>query len=246
MIANIKPGILVALKTTVSGGVEHLREELAPEAAAPEAGSARTHKTTTIVENVEDHESAKVARSAARSTIARVCVLTDFGLLCPAEKEADLDEAIDAAQEMADKHNASSDTTRVSIFVMKGRVAETDDEAARGIAAEVRGLLETMDRGVAEGNVEAVRAAANRARKLTQVLDESAGNKLADAVAEARDAAREIVKRVIDGGEALEIVVREIKTEARDTARFAFLDTGDEPAPVAAIAEPLPLEMEVV
>ncbi len=235
MIANIRPGILVALKTHVTGGVEHLREEVAPEATAPEGGSAQTRKTTTIVEDVEELDRARAARSAALAAIGRVCVRTDFGLLCLASREGELDAAVAAAQALALEHNRGAQHTSVEVYVLKGRVAESDAEATKGIAAEVRGLIDGMSAGIAAADPKAIREAASRARKLGALLDESTSLKVSDAVAEAREAARVIVKRVVDGGEEAATVVAELKTEAQDLARFAFLDLD----PVAEIAEPI-------
>ncbi len=163
-----------------------------------------------------------------------MCVRTDFGLLCLASRESELDAAIGAAQELARLHNQGAEHTRVEVYALKGRVAETDDEAAKGIASEVRALLDGMSEGIAKADPAQIREAASRARKLGALLDDATSLKVSDAVSEAREAARVIVKRVVDGGESIEAVVKEIKTEAQETARFAFLDMD----PVADIAEP--------
>lgn len=233
MIASLKPGILVALRTAVRGGVEYRRTDLEPE--APEGTAAiERWETTRVVECPEEHERARAVRSAATNLIRRVCVATDFGLLCPEARESALDEATTAAKALADEHNRTAEHTRVDVYVMKGRIASSDEEAARGIAAEVRGLLDGMERGILAGDPVAVREAASRARKLEQVLDDAAAKKVGEAVSEARSAAREIARRVIDSGEAIETVVTEIRRERIETARFAFLDVD----PVTDITEP--------
>ncbi len=235
MIANIRPGILVALRTRVAGGVEYQREDLdAATEDAPAGATVEKWNTTRIVEDLGEYDRAKACRGAAQAVIGRVCVRTDFGLLCVGSREAELDAAVAAAQELARAHNATAEHTRVEIYALKGRVAETDDEAAKGIASEVRALLEGMDAGITKGDPKAIREAASRARKLAQLLDNETAVKVSDAVAEAREAARVIVKRVIEGGEAVEAVVKEISSEARDAARFVFLDM----EPVAEISEP--------
>lgn len=241
MIANIRPGILVALRTRVTGGVEYRREDLGEpgETAKADEGFSdaafvERWETTRIVENVEEYDRAKACRGAAQAAIGRVCVRTDFGLLCLASREAELDAAIAAAQSLAREHNRTACCTVVEIYALKGRVAETDDEAARGIASEVRSLLDQMDAGVAAGDPKAVREAAGRAKKLAQLLDETTSGRVSDAVAEAREAARVITKRVVDGEEALAAVLADIKSDAREAARFAFLDV----EPAAEIAEP--------
>lgn len=234
MIANIKPGILVALKTSVRGGVAYSRRELDTPEGAPD-GTMQRWETTRTIDNPDDYTAAKAIRSMAVSKVRRVCVATDFGLLCPEAKEAALDEAIEDARALVAAHNEDREVrTRVDFYVLKGRVASSDEEAARGIAAEVRGLLEAMDRGVAAGDPAAVREAASRARKLEQVLDDVTAKKVGEAVSEARAAAREITRRVIDGGEALDAVVSEISRERIEAARFTFLDV----EPVGEIAEP--------
>lgn len=231
MIANIRPGILVALRTRIVGGCEYQKQDL--EAPAPEGEAAvadvKRWETTRVIEDPVEWAAAKAARTIAQTVIRKVCVRSDFGLLCPEDREVELDAAIETAHAAVDGHNDTAKITRVDVYVLKGRVASTDEEALKGIAAEVRGLLEDMDNGVAAGNVDAVREAASRAKKMGAMLDDETSEKVRAAVAEAREAAREIVKRVVDGEEQLATVLESVTLDAIKTARIAFLDV-DEPA----------------
>jgi hypothetical protein len=112
------------------------------------------------------------------------------------------------------------------VYVLKGRIASTDDEAARAIASELRELLDEMKSGIGAGNVEAARDAASRAVKMGQMLDDEAAGKVKRAIDEVREVAKAVVKRM-SGGEAAAEIVKTIKLEALEAARFAFIDVSD-------------------
>ena len=253
MTSVLKPGLLVSLKTSLEGGVTYERRDLAVEADPnldadpvvvvdteatvpadqPKADVARW-ETTRVIEDAEEHKRAVTARNAAGRAIRSVCTATSFGLLCNQDREAVLDKAVAEARALVDAHNATAKHTRVSVYVLKGRIASTDEEAARAIASEVRGLLSEMEAGIRRLDVEAVREAASRAKKVGAVLDETQAKLISEAVVAARDAARQIVRRVEGDGEAAEKVLAELSTSAIEKARFAFLDL-EEGAAVEAL-----------
>lgn len=256
MTSLLKPGILVSLKTSITGGVTYERrdltsEELAAKAAeqpqvdvSEELAAKATEQpqvdvskweTTRIIENVEEHKAATKVRSAAGAAVRAICTATSFGLLCPETREADLDKAVAAARELADQHNRVASSTKVSVYVLKGRIASSDEEAARAIASEVSELLQQMEAGIRAVDVEAVREAAAKAKKMGAVLDEEQGKKINEAVEQARLAAREIVRRVEKGGEDAGTVLGELETGAIQGARFSFLDMQEGTAPAEAV-----------
>lgn len=230
---TIKPGILVSLRTVLRGGVSYRHDALAAdEVEAPREGAQVARwETTRIIDDPDEFERGKKARTAAGTAIRRMCIATDFGLLCPQDKEADLDAAIADAQKVAAEFNAGASISSVSVYTIKGRIAETDEQAARAIASEVRGLLEEMQAGIRSMDVKAVRAAADRARALRGMLDDTQSTRVNNAVEAARAAAREIVRRVDKGGEDAAVVLLELATAPIESARFAFLDTEDQ-API--------------
>lgn len=240
MIASIRPGLLVSLHTRISGGISYGRRDLdAPAELGGEGAEVRRWETTRVVEDPIEHAAAKAARAAAQTAVTRTCVRSDFGLLCPAANEAALDAGIAAARAIAAQFNADARRARVEVYVLKGRVASTDEEAVRALSAEVRDLLGAMETGIRGGNVEEIREAASRARRLGSMLEEETGVKIAAAVAEARAAAREIVKRAEKDGALAADAASEIKLDAIATARFAFLDL-DAPAPATSTDDAMP------
>jgi hypothetical protein len=223
----LRPGYLVSLKTAIRGGIAYERAALdAPAPDAPEAEVTRWETTRTIADRAE-HAWAVETRSKAVGVIRRVCLATSFGLLCPIVRESELDAAIDEARGIADAFNASAQHSRIDVYVLRGRIAETDEESTRAIADEVRGLLDEMDAGVRSLDVASVRDAARRARELAQALDDRSADKMGTAIDAARTAARAIVRRVEKGGEAAADVLRELNLGAIASARFAFLDLAD-------------------
>lgn len=234
-ILTLKPGLLVSLRTTLTGGVKYSREDLREETDG-EGAKVEEWKTTKTVDDQAEYDAAIKARSKCGSLVRSVCSHSSFGLLCPADKEEDLDAAIAEARAHADRFNADAKVSQVGVYVLKGRIAENEREAARAIAEEMRGLLDGMKEGVDQGDVEKIRDAANRAKKIGLMLDAENSKKVSAAILAARDAAKQIVKRVKVGGEALAKVAQEFKLQELDAARFAFLDME---GPVEVKGEPM-------
>lgn len=222
--STIKPGLLVSLKTTIRGGVNYKRITIEADHATDEGSRRARWETQRDIPDPIEHEAATVARGKARSLVTAVCCMSSFGLLCPSERESDLDDAIKAARAIVDQHNEGAALTRVDVFVLAGRVAQDDAEAARAIGAEVRELLEAMRAGIAVADPVAIREAANKARAIGAMLSDDVSGKVGEAIAEARLAAREIVRRVEKAGQDSAGVVALCSVEKIEAARFAFLD----------------------
>lgn len=240
----LKPGLLVSLKTTVRGGVTYSRNDLEPEHKT-ESGELRARwETVKEIQNPAEFEAATVARNAARSKVLSVCCASSFGLLCPSDKEPALEQAIKDARAIAAAHNAAwIGGASVDVFVLVGRVAQDDAEAARAIGAEVRDMIATMEAGIKQADPAAIREAANKARAIESMLSPELAGSVADAIAEARKAAREIVKRVEKAGESAATVVAQIVTDKLQAARFAFLDLEEGATAVAPDVAARPVEL---
>lgn len=222
---TLKPGILVSLKSSVRGGITYERETLPTEVSEILTRKDVTEwKTKRTIEDAEEHDAAIRARSAATAKVRSICVRTSFGLLCLADREEELDKAVAEARVVASEFNGKARYTRVTIYVLKGRIAETDQEAAGAIATEVQELLEQMGEGIASCDVAAVRDAANKAKGISAMLEGKQAEAVSAAVAAARTAARQIVKRIEKGGEDAAAVLLELQTKPIETARFAMLD----------------------
>lgn len=223
----LRPGLLVSLKTSIKGGVNYQRVDVERDHETTDGARVSRWETTREIPNPQEFEAAVQARSKARSIISGACSASSFGLLCPSADEFKLMEAIKDARQVADAHNKDAQLARVEVYVLIGRVARDDEEAARAIASEVRELIEAMQAGIKEANPEAIRDAANKARNLGSMLSDDVAGKVTDAIAQARKAAREIVKRVEKAGESAAEVMKEIVTDKLESARFAFLDMDD-------------------
>jgi hypothetical protein len=237
---TLRPGLLVSLKSSVTGGVKYDRKDLATPTAIPGVSATAEidrWETTKVIDDPAEFEAATKVRGKCRTVISAVCALSDFGLLCPASKEFDLLRAIEEAKGYADVHNRTAKRSFVSVYVITGRIAADDAEAARAVASEVRGLVESMENGIKAADPEAIRKAANAARNLGAMLTDEAGAKVNAAIESARAAARAIVKRVQKDGEVAAKVIAECDMAALNAARAAFLDLDDakpvETAPVA-------------
>lgn len=229
--STIRPGLLVGLKTSVTGNVSYAKQVLADERDENGALVARW-ETERRIEDPAEHETAAQVRSKARAQISSICANTAFGLLCPEDKVEYLERAIVEARRLIETFNATAKLTRINLYVITGRIAPDDVEAARAISSEVRDLLSLMEGGIQKLDVEAVRAAANRARSVAQMLAPGSQQRVQEAV----DAARAAARRIVKAGEqaAQEIDKEAIAAVAK--VRTSLLDYFDEVPEVAAPA----------
>jgi hypothetical protein len=221
---KIRPGIMVSLKPRNRGGTEYVRTDLGKSGETDTGARVEEWQTRKVVENPEETERAKRTIGKAASLVRAVCVSTNFGLLCPLEREGELDAAWREARALVDAHNATAETTHLAIYMMKGQVAGTDEEAARSITEEVRGLVEQMNSGIDRLNVESVREAASKAKQLGEMLAEEQAATVGAAVKAARSAARLITKRA---GEDPKLVLLDVQRGDIERARMAFLELGE-------------------
>lgn len=239
MTTIIKPGILVSLKSTVTGGVQYLRRDLDADGVKADGQKVERWETTKVVDDIAEHQKATTVRNAALALIRKQCSPTAFGLLCPEGNEEGLDQAVRQARAMVDAHNDEASSTRVHVYALKGRIASTDEEAARAIGSEVRAMIEEMNRGIDKLDPKAIRAAADRARDMEAMLAPEQAEKVNAAIEQARKAARQIVKRVEKDAEPAAKVLDDIARGAIEKARLAFLDFEDTSENVPA-GKPLP------
>jgi hypothetical protein len=234
----IRPGLLVALKTSLVGGITYEQLTLDPDHAEGKARVAKWETKRTIA-NADEHQAATVARGRVRTLLRAVCAETSFGLICPQDRVKQLESAIAEAQGVADAHNRTARTTRVEFWVLTGRIPQDDAQAQRAIASEMRELITAMETGIKAADADMVREAANKAKRVAGLLSPEAGAKVGKAIEEVRAAARQIVQRVQKAGEEAADVIAEFKLGALKAARFSVLDLGEEEtAPPAAPAAP--------
>lgn len=236
---SLRPGLLIALSTRMSGGVEYRRVDL--EANTVDTGSrVERWETTKVVADPAEHERAVKIRGKASNLIRGACTRSDFGLLCPSANEAALDARIQEARELVAEFNRNASTISIGVYVLKGRIAESDNEAARAILSEMRELLSAMRQGIRMGDVAAVREAASQAKRVAAMLDEGTQRTIENAVDEAREVARKMTKLEDAGRDAVTSYGASVPFTALDEARFAFLDTEEPAAPVAAAVAEMP------
>lgn len=236
-VTVLKPGLLVSLKTSLRGGVTYARRDIEADHTTEEGARRAAWETVREIPDPEEFERATQARSKARVAVSRACCASSFGLLCPQARKAELQAGIEEARAIAREHNLGASRSYVDVFVIVGRVAQDDAEAARAISSELRELMQAMKDGIAAADPEAIREAATRARNLGAMLTPDVAGKVSEAITEARKAARELTARVGKAGEQAAAVVAELQVSKIEAARFAFLDMDEGAAPEA---EPAP------
>lgn len=243
-MTTLRPGLLVSLKTGVTGNVSYKRADIEPDHLT-EAGTKQAKwETERTIDDPDEFEKAHATRSKCRGGIYKVCTQSTFGLLCPEDKKDDLDKAVEAAQILAAEFNATATITRVSVFVIVGRIAADDVQAVRAINSEVRQLLTDMEQGLRNLDVKAVRDAANKALQIGRMLSPSAADRIRGAV----DAARETARRIVKAGEeaAQEVDRNTIRKITSSRTAFLDLEEGAEMQVPQAQQRAVDLEPEVI
>jgi hypothetical protein len=192
--STLRPGLLVSLKDQRARQRLVCKRTIEADHVTPTGAKLEVWETERRVAAPEEHERACKARNAAGSVIRSVCSTTAFGLLCPEDKAAQLEEAIGRAREIAAEFNATATVSQLGVYVITGRVAQDDVEAVRAIKSEVRELMESMQNGIKTLDVKAVRAAAIKARSIGQMLSDDASDKIKVAIDLARKSANAIAK----------------------------------------------------
>lgn len=236
---TLRPGLLVSLKTSISGNVRYAKAVIDAEHKT-EAGESKARWETerTIIDPVE-HEAAKQARSKASAMIRGVCAASAFGLLCPENAASDLEAAITGARTIADAFNEGAKLSRISVYVITGRIAPDDVEAVKAINSEISELLAEMAQGVEKLDVKAIRDAAGRARKIGSMLSPDSEARVRIAIDTAREAAKKIVKAGEQASQEIDATAVRKITEMRTA--FLDLDDAKEIAAPAASARALDL-----
>jgi uncharacterized protein with ACT and thioredoxin-like domain len=217
-VSTLRPGLLVSLKSSVTGNVSYIRRDLEHE---NEKGKTYDKwETERTISDKKEWEAASQTRTAARIAITKVCARSAFGLLCPEERADEYEAAVVEARNIVEAFNEKAKLTRVQIFAIAGRIAPDDVEAVRAINSEVRDLMESMQEGLKNLDAKVVRDAAMKAKQIGSMLNPDAQARIQIAIDAARASAREIVRAGETGAKAIDkATIRKITEQ-----RTAFLD----------------------
>lgn len=238
--STLRPGLMVSLKTSVTGNCSYTKTTLQPD--TDDETGARTAKweTERRIIDPKEYDVAGKTRSRARQLVRNVCIETGFGMLCPDERVAKLEEAFTEAEKLVDAFNDGAKYTYVGFNYMTGKLITDSVAAVQAINSEVRDLIVAMQQAIEAADPAKIREAAARARQVSQMLSDDARAQVAEAIDAARSIARTMAKATETA--AAEIDQNLLATLAR--TRTAFLDL-EETAPVALPeAEARPIELE--
>lgn len=242
---TLRPGFLVSLKTSCRGNVSYQKQEIEGAHLVEGTGEQKARwETTRLIADPVEHEAAVKARSQAARKIRSVCTHSAFGLLCPEIEAGKLEKAIAEARAIADAFNDTAKLSRVTVYVMTGRIAADDVEAVKAINSEVSDLMDLMQDGIRRLDVRAIRDAADRAKEIGAMLPPEAQVRAQLAI----DTARAVAKNIVKAGEAASKEVDEVAIAKITEMRTAFLDldsVGTIAAP-AAIAPTVDLDSSPV
>jgi hypothetical protein len=244
--STLRPGFLVSLKTSTSGNIEYVRTPVS-NGKTEDGAAVQEWQTKRTIINPAEHEAGQKARSKASSLVRSVCIPSVFGLLCPEDAAEKLEKAVADARKVIDEFNEGAKLSRISIYILCGRVMPDDAEAVRAISSEIRDLMAEMQGGVENANVDAIRDAASKLKGVGGMLTTEMQTKVQMAVDTGRAAAKAYVAdRERDGQDGTVSVDRSAARRISEL-RTAFLDLSDEQsvaAPKAAPARQLDLAGE--
>lgn len=225
---TIRPGLLVSLKTSVRGNVEYKKKALDADGAelpplpegVKDTRDIHRWETTRIITDPAEHNRASKVREQAGRLIRTVCTQSAFGLLCPESASDELTKAVAAAAKLCDDFNSTAQLTRVGVYVIAGKIASDDVQAAKAIGSEVRDMLALLEQGLKNLDVKAIRDAASKAKAMGNMLSPEKQAQVMIAVEKARKAATNIA----NAAEVAAVTVDQRAVAAVTDARTAFLD----------------------
>jgi hypothetical protein len=223
-VSTLRPGLLVSLKTSLSGNVSYTTRDIEPDHIESTGERRARWETERTIANPQEHEEAIQVRGRARSLVIAHCASSSFGLLCPRERRDALLTSIKEARELANAFNARATCTQIHVNVILGEIAADDAEALLSINSEMRSLLSAMETGLQRLDAKAVRDAADKARALGAMLSPYAQGQVQQAIEVARSAARRISK----AGETAAIEIDAATLRTIRASRTAFLDLDPE------------------
>lgn len=192
---TLRPGMLVAVRTKIEGGHETARHKVLREVLpAGDGGGDGLYEKTEIerrVADVEEFERACKARASARYAIARVCLPSDFGLLCVLGQDV-LDAAIRDADAICRTFNDTARYSKIRCWVLVGSIAESDTAAQQALMGELREAIGAVREAVRLRDPGAIRDAAAKALALAPMIDQP--GEIEDTVRAARRAATDLIQ----------------------------------------------------
>ena len=123
--STLRPGLLVSLKTSIHGNVAYRVNEIEEDHLDADGVRRATWQTERTIRDPAEHEEAIKIRTRCRSLVTGVCSPSSFGLLCPEAWEGRLADAALEAQELVAEFNGRASQTRISVYVLVGRIAES-------------------------------------------------------------------------------------------------------------------------
>ena len=219
---TIKPGYLVSVKTSRQGGVKYLHSNQDKRFDGKKREISKW-ETTRLIDDVVEFDRAANEQLGANYLIAKCCIRTPFGYVCPEEDIIKLDEAIKEAHLKINAFNATAQHTTLYVRVLKGKIAANDSEAFKAITGEIRELATKISAGITTADIKQIREAASMAKSMGRMLDTKLQSDVNDVVKAARAAAR-LVTKLEKKGEKIEAVMLEEFKSPIDKLSKAFLD----------------------
>lgn len=234
----LSPGFLVGLSARTHGGRKTSSTEIDSEREG--ARLTRELRTEIQIDDTIEYEAALKERNRLRGIITAVCIPSEFGPLCPADREAELESAIAEAKAGEAAWNATAKHTFITISALPAVIAQDYELAATAITAQVRDLLIQTHKAIQAADPDEIRDNCKRLRNMSAMLSPELAEKANKALKNARSIARKIVKRVVNAGESAAQVLSEINAQEVNDARFAFLDLSPVPEGADDGGEALP------
>jgi hypothetical protein len=160
IIESIKPGILVAGKIYLKGGIRYKREYSPSQ--LDNNTLVREWNTVAIVEDIKEREEADRVRSSIYSKLRRVCVHTHIGMICPLEKKEELEKTLEEANFARTEFNNKANTCSLEVYYALFELKSDNAEVLSAIASQVQEGLEKVNSAIKMEDLRAINLAPKR------------------------------------------------------------------------------------
>lgn len=232
---TLKPSVLIGLAIRRTGAVRYERVEgnLEKEGEREVKTWTTTRRTDALSELKESESLASECRRLVRSVAYPMAV----GLVCPKDREKDLDTVIAHIKAKIAEANVNWTQARLSSAIVKAEIATDDQEAAKALTMEMSTMLGDLLTSLEECDVKKIRATVASMKGLDSLLPEIQSETLKKALQTARKVASTVVREVEKKGRDIESVKLELDLSPLDVARTMFVEVEQQVSILPGLSE---------
>ncbi len=159
-VQTIKPGILIAGKASIKGGIHYKRDYEEP--IFEEDSLIREWHTQQLVDDEKEHASAKKLQNKIASMINRICAHTPIGPICRNERKDELVGVLAEIRAQRDTFNNKAKTCQITTHHALFEVQSDNQTAVAAIADQVAEMADKVNSALTVQDLKALRQTPKR------------------------------------------------------------------------------------